>query len=152
MSRKKREQAGTRLVRDPATSARLARIRQHGTAPELAVARLVRSLGHSFGVRNRDLPGSPDLANRRRLWAIYVHGCFWHSHHGCFRATVPKRNRGFWIAKFEANRVRDRRVLVRIRAKGFSATVIWECQTREHDVLHRRVAFALRHVRAKRYV
>lgn len=117
------------LVTDPKTSERLRRIPQHDTAPELLVRKLVSKLGRRFRSKNRDLPGAPDLANRRRQWAIFVHGCYWHSHTGCPRATVPKRNREFWEAKFAANRMRDARAIAALRTMGFRTLVIWECET-----------------------
>lgn len=113
---------------DAATSLRLSRIRQRGTKPELEVRRALSRLGIRYRVENRDLPGSPDLANRRKRWAVFVHGCYWHSHPGCSRATLPKRNRAFWEAKFEANRQRDARALQDLRARGFRTLVIWECK------------------------
>src|SRR5689334_5614430 len=101
---------------DPATSKRMARIRQRDTAAEQLVRKCLKKLGLRFRTENRDLPGSPDIANRFEHWAILVHGCFWHAHEGCPKATVPKRNRPFWLAKFAANRARDRRVLKELRS------------------------------------
>lgn len=117
------------LVVDPDTSARLGRIRQHGTSAELNVRKLLHALGHRFRIHNRDLPGSPDIANRRRKWAIFVHGCFWHRHQGCKRTTTPSRNREFWLQKFDANVARDARVQSALRAQGYRVLVVWECET-----------------------
>jgi DNA mismatch endonuclease, patch repair protein len=103
-------------------------IRQRGTSAEREVAAIVYRLGYRYRLNNRDLPGSPDLANRRCKWAIYVHGCFWHGHQECPRATVPKRNRAFWADKFDANRTRDARVTRQMKALGFVVITIWECQ------------------------
>jgi DNA mismatch endonuclease (patch repair protein) len=120
-----------RLIVDPRTSARLGRIRQHGTSPELRVRSLLHSLGRRFRVHNRDLPGSPDVANRSRAWVIFVHGCFWHRHAQCEKATTPSRNRDFWLAKFETNTVRDARVQEEVRQLGYLVVVVWECQTED---------------------
>ena len=57
--------------------------RRRPDAPELATRAILRSLGFYYRVRNRDLPGSPDIANRRRKWAVFVNGCFWHGHKNC---------------------------------------------------------------------
>ncbi len=116
------------LVTDSATSLRLSRQRQSGTSPELAVRSVARALGSFYRVENRDLPGAPDLANRRRRWAVFVHGCFWHRHARCSKATLPVRNRSFWIQKFEANRRRDARGAAALRALGFRVLILWECQ------------------------
>jgi len=119
------------IVVDADTSARLGRIRQHGTSAELTVRKLLHSLGHRFRIRNRDLPGSPDIANRSRKWAVFVHGCFWHRHAGCKRTSTPSRNREFWLDKFSANITRDARVQAALRASGYRVVVIWECETED---------------------
>lgn len=121
------------LIVDPETAARLARIPQARTKPELIVRRELHRLGKRFRVHNRDLPGNPDIANRSKRWAIFVHGCFWHHHPGCKRATIPKRNREFWLSKFAANRERDRRSEKALEQRGFQVITIWECET-EDDV------------------
>jgi DNA mismatch endonuclease (patch repair protein) len=116
---------------DAETSARMGHIRQLGTSAELTVRELLRSLGHVFKTENRDLAGSPDMANRSKKWAVFVHGCFWHGHLGCVRATVPKRNRAFWMKKFSENRLRDARAVAKLRRDGFTTLVVWECQVEE---------------------
>jgi DNA mismatch endonuclease, patch repair protein len=118
------------LKTDAATSERLGRIRQHGTSAELLVRKVVTRLGGRYRVTNRDLPGSPDLANRKQRWAIFVHGCYWHSHTGCVKATVPKRNRAFWLAKFAANKRRDAAAMRKLRQLGYKSIVVWECEVR----------------------
>jgi DNA mismatch endonuclease (patch repair protein) len=116
---------------DRGTSLRMGRIRQRGTEPEMAVRKAVAALGVRFRTVNRDLPGSPDLANRSAHWVIFVHGCFWHGHRGCRLATLPKRNRRFWEKKFRDNRRRDGRVLRELRSLGFGALVLWGCELAE---------------------
>lgn len=124
---------------DEATSKRLGRIRQHGTDPELAVRRIATELGLRYRTKNRDLPGAPDLANRSKRWAVFVHGCFWHAHEGCLRATVPKRNRAFWEAKFAANRARDARAVDALRARGFRVLTVWECGVSDAQEVRRQL-------------
>lgn len=131
MSRARAPGSDRPLVVDPATSARLGRVRQKGTAAEAAVAALLRDLGVRAGKPRRRLPGSPDFVNLSAGWAIFVHGCFWHAHRGCKRATVPKRNRAFWLRKFEDNRRRDAQVLREVRALGLTTLVLWECDVEE---------------------
>src|SRR5262249_2591674 len=89
--------------------------------------------------RNGDLPGSPDAANRTRLWAVFVHGCFWHRHDGCVRTTTPKRNRAFWEAKFAANQTRDRRAGLALRRLGYTVVIVWECEAERHISLVRKL-------------
>jgi len=120
---------GHRITFDAKTSARMAGVRRAGTAPELAVRAALRALGLHYRVENRDLPGSPDVANRIHRWAVFVHGCYWHRHAGCRRATTPKRNAAFWCAKFDANVARDARARAALRRLRFRVVTIWECQT-----------------------
>lgn len=131
------------LIKDKATSKRLSRQAQRSTSPELRVRSILHRLGCRFRVSNRDLPGSPDIANRRRKWVLFVHGCFWHAHRGCHRATMPKRNRWFWKLKFAENRERDQLVRLRLRRLGFKTIVVWECEAMDEGVVAARVQRAL---------
>lgn len=110
-------------------------IRRNGTAAELAVAAELRARKANYRVNVRSLPGSPDFANKRRKWAIFVHGCFWHQHTGCRRATVPKTNAEFWLEKFRRNRERDAAAIHVLRRLGFRVGVIWECEIRDVERL-----------------
>ena len=113
---------------DAATSARLAKVRQRDTAPELLVRRALTAIGMRYTTHNRDLPGTPDLANRSRRWALFVHGCYWHRHKGCRLATVPKTNTAFWLTKFEQNVGRDAAVEAELRRLGYVVQIIWQCE------------------------
>jgi len=124
---------------DAETRRRMLRQRRANTKPERAVRALLTSLGQRFRLENRDLPGSPDLANRTHGWAIFVHGCFWHRHNGCAHATTPKRHRAFWLRKFEDNRRRDRAKVRELRRLGFQVLTIWECELAHSELLQRRV-------------
>ena len=132
------------LVFDRKTSVRMAGVRRHGTSAELRVRELLKELGHYYRCENRDLPGSPDLANRARGWAVFVHGCFWHRHAGCTRTTTPKRNRPFWVEKFEQNRRRDARAITALRRLGFTTVVVWECEVeKKTSIVERRLSTRL---------
>ena len=122
----------------PERSALLARVRQRDTTPEQRVGAALRALGFGYRRNVKALPGAPDFANRKRRWAIFVNGCFWHHHKGCRRATIPKNNREFWLEKFRANRQRDARALRDLRRRGFRVVIVWECETPDaHDLLQR---------------
>jgi len=127
-TQKIRHRVSSHLIVDAKTSERLSRVRQHGTTAELLVRQALHDLGHGYRVRNQDLPGSPDIANRKRKWAVFVHGCFWHRHAGCRRTTTPSRNREFWLDKFDANVRRDEKVQRQLKDSGWSVVVIWECE------------------------
>ena len=113
---------------DPATSVRMAGIRQRGTKIETMVAVTLRDFGLHYRKNVKGLPGSPDFANRSARWAIFVNGCFWHHHTGCRKATVPKSNTRFWKLKFRDNQQRDARAIRFLRRDGYRVVTIWECQ------------------------
>ena len=124
---------------DRETRERMLRQKRSDTAPERVVRRILSTLGHRFRLDNRDLPGSPDLANRSGKWAMFVHGCYWHQHRGCPRATIPKRNRDWWKAKFRDNRRRDARKTRALEEEGYTVVTVWECETRRAPELGRRL-------------
>jgi len=70
---------------------------------------------------------------------MFVHGCFWHAHPGCPKASIPKSNRKFWIDKFMANRERDNRKIAELQALGFDVIVVWECELKDADALRRKL-------------
>ena len=96
---------------------------------------VLAGLGIGFRTDAKDLPGTPDIVNRRKSWAIFVHGCYWHAHEGCPRWTIPKRNREFWQQKFAANRERDRRRKAQLEWLGYRVMVIWECELSDEAAL-----------------
>ena len=99
---------------------------------DTAIERTLRSALHRFGLRFRlnvsTLPGRPDIVLPRFHTVIFVHGCFWHRHKGCKRASIPKSNQAFWKAKFSANVKRDQLVTRALRKAGWNVLVVWQCE------------------------
>jgi DNA mismatch endonuclease (patch repair protein) len=121
-------------------------VRQKGTAPELVVRKLVTELGGRYRIGPRNLPGRPDLANRSAGWAVFVHGCFWHSHVGCNLATVPMKNHDWWVTKLRGNVERDAWKEQQLRAAGLRVLTVWQCELRDEAKLSRKLSrFLLRH-------
>ena len=118
----------------------MGRVRQAKTGPEEAVAAWLRA--HKLGYRRnvRTLPGRPDFANRRGGFAIFVHGCFWHRHRGCPRATTPARNHQFWAEKFAANVARDAARTSELEQTGLRTITVWECETANAVALAEKLA------------
>jgi DNA mismatch endonuclease (patch repair protein) len=104
----------------------MASVGQKDTGAELLLRRALHNAGLRYRLHDRSLPGSPDLVFPRFRAAVFVHGCYWHSH-GCYRSTVPKSRREFWTQKFSANRDRDERNIRRLMAGGWRVIVVWEC-------------------------
>jgi DNA mismatch endonuclease, patch repair protein len=120
---------------DPLASARMRAVRQKNTAVEIAVRRFLHHHGLRFRVCPTDLPGRPDIANHRRRWAVFVHGCFWHGHLGCRLARAPKTNVEFWSEKIAGNGARDARKEIALRQAGFDVFVVWQCEVEDQQRL-----------------
>ena len=77
----------------------MARVKSKDTKPELRVRSALHGMGYRFRVHRKDLPGNPDIVLPKHQTVIFVHGCFWHQHPGCKKATLPKQNAEFWRSK-----------------------------------------------------
>ena len=77
---------------DPETSRRMSAVRPVDTTPEKVVRRILTKLGFRYRLNRTALPGRPDVVFVGLRRVIFVHGCYWHRHEGCARATTPKRN------------------------------------------------------------
>ena len=108
-------------------------IRAKHTSPEKRVRSAAHSLGLRFRLHRKDLPGSPDLLFPNRRTALFVHGCFWHRHENCPRATTPKTNTEYWNRKFGDNIERDSRNRKKLEEDGWKVLVIWECETKTRE-------------------
>jgi len=82
-------------------------VKGRDTGPEIRVRKALHAMGYRFRLHRSDLPGKPDIVLPKYRLCIFVHGCFWHQHPGCHRATVPATDTARWLKKFEDNRVRD---------------------------------------------
>ena len=117
-----------------ASSNRMRANRRADTKPEVQL----RSLLHRRGFRFRkDYPiriGKrrviyPDIVFTKKLIAVFVDGCFWHS---CpIHGTTPKTNQDYWIPKLRQNTDRDRDVSERLRYAGWTVIRIWEHESPE---------------------
>lgn len=116
-------------------SALMSKVRGKNTSPEMRVRGLAHSLGYRFRLHRRDLPGCPDIVFPSHKKIILVHGCFWHRHQGCPKATMPKSRIPYWSEKFRRNVERDQRVIKELRSANWSVRTIWECQTKDQSKL-----------------
>ncbi|MBZ9770352.1 DNA mismatch endonuclease Vsr [Mesorhizobium sp. CA6] len=113
----------------------MSRVRSKDTTPEMVVRKLVHRLGYRFRLHSCSLPGKPDLVFPSRKKIIFVHGCFWHRHLGCAKATVPKSHTDFWQEKFDKNVRRDQHLVTELSAQGWEIMVVWQCETNDGDSL-----------------
>ena len=122
-------------------SAVMRAVRSAGTAPERAVRAAACALGYGrrYRLNGGGLPGKPDLVFASLAKVVFVHGCFWHGHTCKRGARQPKDNADYWRAKIARNRARDRASLKALRAAGWAALVVWECETRDAAALAHRM-------------
>lgn len=127
-------------------SAVMRAVKSRDTAPERAVRAAACELGFArrYRLNGAKLPGKPDLVFGAMRKAVLVHGCFWHGHDCRRGARQPKDNAAYWRAKIARNIARDRATLQALKDAGWSALVIWECETRDSAVLTRKLSRFLR--------
>lgn len=122
------------MTETPEQRSRIMRaVRSRDTSPELALRRLLRSLGSTgYRLHRKELPGRPDVAFVGRKKAIFIHGCFWHGH-SCPRGRrAPATNADYWRKKIERNRQRDSEHLCELKGMGWDVLTVWECEL--HDL------------------
>jgi DNA mismatch endonuclease (patch repair protein) len=113
----------------------MARIKGKNTKPELIVRRVLHALGYRFRLHRGDLPGRPDIVLPKYRTAIFVHGCFWHRHSECSKASMPKTRTEFWQDKFAMNVARDQRNVEALKAAGWHVLIVWECETKRVEAI-----------------
>ena len=109
-------------------SERMARIKGGNNRPEIALRKILHSLGLRYRLNGAGLPGKPALVFPRYKVVVFVHGCLWRRNINCNITTTPKSNTEFWLEKFEKNIARDDRVSGLLKAAGWKVFVIWECE------------------------
>lgn len=111
----------------------MSHIRGKNTSPERAVRSLVHALGYRYRLHKKSLPGSPDLVFPSRRKVIFVHGCFWHRHRDCRRASLPASNQDYWTKKFERNVERDAAAIEALPHLGWETLILWQCELKTED-------------------
>lgn len=117
----------------------MSRVKGKNTTPEMRVRRMAHAMGLRFRLHRKDLPGKPDLVFPKYNVALFVHGCFWHRHEGCKKATMPKSRQQFWLAKFLRNQERDADVVACLESFGWRTELIWECETKNCKSLEAKI-------------
>ena len=103
-------------------------VRGKNTKPEILVRKCLHASGYRYRLHVKELPGSPDIVLPKYGVVIFVHGCFWHQHKGCRKASRPTTHQDFWNKKLEENVKRDKRQKTQLRKLGWKVITIWECQ------------------------
>jgi len=129
----------TDIISSERRSANMRAVRSKHTKPEICVRQIVHKLGFRFRLHRKELPGKPDLAFIGKRKVIFVHGCFWHQHIGCKRATTPQTNSQFWRNKLAKNVKRDLEHTQCLKANGWKVLVVWGCETKDKFELSERL-------------
>lgn len=132
-SNNKIELQRTDIVSPEKRSEMMSKVRSKDSIAEKKVRSALHAAGYRFRLHRKDLPGTPDIVLPKYRLAIFVHGCFWHRHEGCAKASTPKSNREFWEKKFVENIERDFRSMAALDALKWRVVVIWECETTLND-------------------
>jgi len=117
----------------------MSKIRSKNTKPELTIRSMLHKSGFRYRLHKRDLPGKPDIVLKKYNTVIFVHGCFWHQHKGCKRATLPKSNKDYWLPKLKKNKAKDKRYKFLLKKLGWKVITIWECETKNENKLRKMI-------------
>ena len=106
----------------------MASISGRETKPEISVRSFLFRQGFRFRKNVKSLPGKPDIVLTKLQSIIFVHGCFWHGHKNCKKATLPTSNVRFWREKIQSNVNRDKKTKTALKQLGWRIITVWECQ------------------------
>lgn len=109
----------------------MSHVKSKDTKPEILVRSYLFSKGLRFRKNDKRYPGHPDIVLPKYHTIVFVHGCFWHVHEGCKRASMPKSNVDFWKKKLYGNRKRDECNQKLLEEMGWNVITVWECQLKK---------------------
>lgn len=109
----------------------MANIQGKNTRPEMLLRKALHAKGLRYRLHAGKLKGKPDILMPGRRIAIFVHGCFWHRHQGCFWCSTPASNIEFWEAKFLSNVRRDAAAVQALIDDHWRVATVWECGVRK---------------------
>lgn len=106
----------------------MSRIRGKDSMPEMIVRRYLHANGFRYRLHVKTLPGKPDIVLPRYNTVILVHGCFWHAHSGCTKASLPKTRTEWWKNKLDINIQNDIKNERALKKLGWKVITVWQCQ------------------------
>ncbi|RYG16206.1 MAG: DNA mismatch endonuclease Vsr [Chitinophagaceae bacterium] len=109
----------------------MSRIRSKDTKPELLVRKFLHKNGFRYRLHVKDMPGKPDIVLPKYKTVIFIHGCFWHGHEGCKKATLPTTRAEWWDAKIKGNIVNDTKAEGLLKQAGWKIITIWQCDLKK---------------------
>ena len=115
----------------------MSKIPSKDTKLEKTARSILHRMGFRFSLKQKNLPGKPDIVLPKYRTVIFVHGCFWHRHSKCYLATIPKSNKMFWSAKFKYNVKHDSAVQAELYKLGWNILIIWECEIKNDHLVNK---------------
>ena len=109
-------------------SENMRKIKSKDTSIEVLVRKYLYHHGFRYRKNVRELPGTPDIVLDKYRTVIFVNGCFFHHHHNCQLAYIPKTNRDFWIKKFNRNIENDLNNAKELERLDYKVITVWECE------------------------
>jgi DNA mismatch endonuclease, patch repair protein len=106
----------------------MSRIKGKDTKPEMLVRKFLHAQGFRYRLHDKKLPGKPDIVLPKYRTVIFVHGCFWHGHKDCRKASIPKTRTMWWRSKISATMQNDSTAVLRLLKGGWQVIEIWECE------------------------
>ena len=109
----------------------MSRIRSKDTKPEELVRKYLFSRGLRYRKNDKRYPGKPDMVFPKYKTAVFINGCFWHSHQGCSDFVMPKSRVGYWQEKLGRNKQRDSAHISALETQGWRVITVWECELKK---------------------
>ena len=109
----------------------MSQVKGKNTKPELLVRKYLFAKGLRYKLHDKKLPGKPDIVLPKYQTVVFIHGCFWHGHENCQRATVPKTRTEFWLNKIEGNKKRDKQNIELLEKSGWKVFVVFGCELKK---------------------
>jgi DNA mismatch endonuclease (patch repair protein) len=106
----------------------MSRVKGKDSLPEMIVRRYLHSLGFRYRLHVKQLPSKPDIVLPKYKTIILIHGCFWHGHKNCKKASLPKSRTEWWQKKIETNFKNDKKNENALRKLGWNVIVVWQCE------------------------
>lgn len=106
----------------------MSRISSKDTRLEIIVRKHLFNNNLRYRLKNKKIPGNPDLSFPKEKIAIFLNGCFFHNHENCPLVKTPKTNEDFWKNKIQGNVVRDKKNIELLKNNGWVVFTLWECE------------------------
>jgi DNA mismatch endonuclease (patch repair protein) len=102
------------------------KIKSKNTTPEIKLRKALWSQGVRYRIKNKSIPGKPDIVIKKYKLAVFVDGEFWHGYNWSEKKHKIKSNRDYWIKKIEGNIERDKRVNKELNENGWTVLRYWQ--------------------------